>query len=314
MARPRNPSREKVKKIWLNSDGKTPTKELAEIAGVSEAQIRKWKQADEWKKALDARHKKRKRGGQPGNQNASGCGAPRGNTNAVTHGAYRNIRLEDLKPEERAFIESLNIDTNPRISMVWELQTLIAKQIYLQGKLDELDAVHSESLYIDKVIEMRVPSKEEKKKSRQQKLDDLIVERDSLVWDMEYPEKKTKANEKKLLHLECQIAALKDQIETVGEECSTIDDEPLTIATQTIIKASPFDRYLKYQAELNKVQGRIIKLIDTMKSCEQEDRRVSLEERKYRFHKQQVIGQYKYDPDTNEIDDITDDEEDDGEE
>lgn len=242
LARPRNPGREKVKKIWLNSDGKTPTKELAEIAGVSEAQIRKWKQADEWKKALDARHKKRKRGGQPGNQNASGCGAPRGNTNAVTHGAYRNIRLDDLKPEERAFIESLDIDTNPRISMVWELQTLIAKQIYLQGKLDELDAAQPDSLYVDKVVEM----------------------------------------------------------------------EGMNMTT--IIKASPFDRYLKYQAELNKVQGRIIKLIDTMKSFEQEDRRVSLEERKYRFHKQQVIGQYKYDPDTNEIDDITDDEEDDGEE
>jgi hypothetical protein len=78
---------------------------------------------------------------------------------------------------------------------------------------------------------------------------------------------------------------------------------------QTIIKASPFDRAMKLEQELNKVHGRIIRLLDSIKSYELDSRRIELEERKYRLAKQKLTGEYEIDPETGEIDDTKDDEE-----
>lgn len=44
--------------------------------------------------------------------------------------------------------------------------------------------------------------------------------------------------------------------------------ESLKTAMKTIIKASPFDRAMKVEAELNKLNGRIIKLLDSMRAHE----------------------------------------------
>lgn len=55
---------------------------------------------------------------------------------------------------------------------------------------------------------------------------------------------------------------------------------------QTVIKASAFDRAMKLEAELNKIHGRIIKLLDSIKGYEMESRRLRLEERKYNLAKQ----------------------------
>ena len=72
---------------------------------------------------------------------------------------------------------------------------------------------------------------------------------------------------------------------------------------QTVIKASVFDRVMKLEAELNKIHGRIIKLLDSIKGYEMESRRVRLEERKYNLAKQKLSGAYDIDPDTGEIND-----------
>ena len=78
---------------------------LAGELGVSYQTMRNWKAADKWEEALP----KKKRGGQPGNQNSKGKrnaagshdGAPPGNKNAEKDGAYSTVffafcrRIED---------------------------------------------------------------------------------------------------------------------------------------------------------------------------------------------------------------------------
>lgn len=68
---------------------------LAGELGVSYQTLRNWKAADKWEEALP----KKKRGGQPGNQNSKGKrnaagshdGAPPGNKNAEKDGAYSTV-------------------------------------------------------------------------------------------------------------------------------------------------------------------------------------------------------------------------------
>lgn len=71
---------------------------LAGELGVSYQTMRNWKAADKWEEALP----KKKRGGQPGNQNSKGKrnaagshdGAPPGNKNAEKDGAYSTVFFE----------------------------------------------------------------------------------------------------------------------------------------------------------------------------------------------------------------------------
>ena len=75
MPRARSPKRDEAYKIWLDSGGKKKLKDIASDLGVSETQIRKWKNLDQWNGNVTNQSKgnvtKRKRGGQPGNCNTS---------------------------------------------------------------------------------------------------------------------------------------------------------------------------------------------------------------------------------------------------
>ena len=157
MARKRNPNRDIAKQKWLASFGTITTKQLAAEFGVSESRVRKWKSEDGWKDALAKQ--KRKRGGQPGNKNAVGGGAPFGNHNAETHGAYSKVHLADLEPEQRAYIESITLDSAE--NMLRELQLLIAKENDLKRRIKELENAGDSALYVDRVVEMRKPQNED---------------------------------------------------------------------------------------------------------------------------------------------------------
>lgn len=76
-------------------------------------------------------------------------------------------------------------------------------------------------------------------------------------------------------------------------------------AGAAIHEAEPKAKKKEYKLEdqLNKVHGRIIKLLDTIKSYELEQRRIALEEKRYALMKQKISGEYDVDPDTGEIDD-----------
>lgn len=305
MARDRSPERDKAREIWLESGGKMTAKQVAEaVGGVKPEQVRKWKSLDSWAAALEAQKPPRKRGGQPGNKNAAGAGAPTGNRNAETHGAYSAVRMEDLTPEQRAYIEKITLDTKK--NMLAELQLLIAKEFDLQNKIAELENAQDGSLFVDRVVEVRTPKGQERLNQQIEKLASLQAEEEALRWDMEVQQGKppTKQQQKRLESLQREIAALQD---TTGDKERELEKSAYITATQTVIQASAFDRAMKLEAELNKIHGRIIKLLDSIKGYELESRRVRLEERKYNLAKQKLAGAFDVDPETGEINDEQDD-------
>ncbi len=255
MGRQRDPRRDAAKELFLAKNGKITTKELAEKSEVPDSTIRKWKSMDGWKAALEKKLSKRKRGGQPGNRNSVGAGAPHRNKNAERHGAYSTVHLADLPDIERQYIESIGL--NSEENMTRELQLLTAKERDLRRRIKDLEEEQADILHTDKVIET---------------------------------------------------------LTTAGKQDggSTADDGELKPTMRTVIKASPFDRVMKLEAELNRIHGRIIKLIDSIKGYEMEARRLELEERRFRFAKQRALGEYNVDPETGEIDDTTDSKGDEG--
>lgn len=303
MARERNPERDKARQLWLDSDGQMSPKEVAEAVGVKPEQVRKWKSVDRWQAALEEQQPKRKRGGQPGNKNAAGAGAPLGNKNAETHGAYSAVRLCDLPDEQRQYIESITLDTET--NMLAELQLLIAKEADLQNKISAIEKGSPDALFIDRVVEIRVPKGKERLEKQQEKLEALRREHDDLLWEMDTESGKppTKRQEKKLETLQREIAELQD---TTAEKERELEESGYNVSAQTVIKASAFERAMKLEAELNKIHGRIIKLLDSIKGYELESRRVRLEERKYNLAKQKLSGTFDIDPDTGEINDEAD--------
>ena len=303
MARERSPERDKARQLWLDSDGQMSPKEVAEAVGVKPEQVRKWKSVDRWQAALEEQQPKRKRGGQPGNKNAAGAGAPLGNKNAETHGAYSAVRLCDLPDEQRQYIESITLDTET--NMLAELQLLIAKEADLQNKISAIEKGSPDALFIDRVVEIRVPKGKERLEKQQEKLEALRREHDDLLWEMDAESGKppTKRQEKKLETLQREIAELQD---TTADKERELEESGYNVSAQTVIKASAFERAMKLEAELNKIHGRIIKLLDSIKGYELESRRVRLEERKYNLAKQKLSGVFDIDPDTGEINDEAD--------
>ena len=88
-------------------------KEIAEKYGVSVNTVKSWKQRNGWDRKGRTRLAKdapKKKGGQPGNVNAygnKGGSAPKGNKNAVSHGAYQSIYAKYLPEAEREAYEEM---------------------------------------------------------------------------------------------------------------------------------------------------------------------------------------------------------------
>lgn len=116
MARPRSPSRDKAMQLWLESGKKRMLKDIAAELQVSEEQVRKWKNQDKWDKVTlpnansnVTKHK----GGQPGNKNAAGHGAPKKNSNAEKHGLFRKY----LPEEAFSIIQEMPVDP---LDVLWD--------------------------------------------------------------------------------------------------------------------------------------------------------------------------------------------------
>ncbi len=95
MPRARSPKRDEAYKMWLDSGKKKKLKDIASDLGVSESQVRKWKNLDKWNGNVTNQSKgnvtKRKRGGQPGK-----CSTTEGAVEQVTENA-------DLSDKQRLF-------------------------------------------------------------------------------------------------------------------------------------------------------------------------------------------------------------------
>ena len=119
MPRQRSPKRDLAYRLWLESDKKKKLKDIAAELEVSESQIRKWKNQDNWNGNVTNKGKgnvtKRKRGGQPGNKNAVGGNqsAPLRNNNAEKFGFFRKY----LPEETVSIIEEMPKDP---LDVLWD--------------------------------------------------------------------------------------------------------------------------------------------------------------------------------------------------
>lgn len=274
MGRPRNPERDKSLQRYIDSGGEITTAELAQLAGVPDVRIRKWKSEDCWEEKL--KNQPKQRGGQKGNKNAAGkTPAKQGNKNAVTHGAFAQAGYEDIDPAEAEKIKGLSSNnTDAMGQMMEELQALYVRRAYLEGLLHTYEAADAGGFYVDKVIHMIVPKS----------VEDRATEEDMGM--------KTRA------------------LDPEGED-KREDAEQFKTAMKSIIKSSSFDRAMKVEAELSKLHGRIIKQLDSIKAYEVDQRRLTLEEKKFELAKQKIIGAFEFDEEpgdaTDEVDQIIDD-------
>lgn len=261
MGRKRNPERDKSMERYIESGGKITLDELASAAGVPKARISKWKSEDKWEEKRKEAPKKK--GGQRGNKNAGGRTPKKdGNKNAVTHGAYAQAGFEDISPEKAAEIRGMGTgEGQSQQRMMEELQSLLVRKAYLEGLLRQYTDPAAEGIFYADKIVHMTVPKS---------AEDIRQEKDSGIklGQAEDPEN---------------------------------GKEKLKTAMKTVIKSSAFDRAMKIEAELNRLHGRIIKQIDSMKSLEMEERRLKLEERKYNLAKQKLTGEFEIDDETGEI-------------
>ena len=115
---------------------------LAGELGVSYQTLRNWKAADKWEEALP----KKKRGGQPGNQNSKGKrnaagshdGAPPGNKNAEKDGAYSTVFFDMLSAEELKITESVPL--GGREALEHEMKILKFREHKILAKIAEYES------------------------------------------------------------------------------------------------------------------------------------------------------------------------------
>lgn len=135
-------------------------RQLADSLGVKYQTLRNWKSADEWEKAAP----KKKRGGQPGNQNSAGHknaagshkGAPAGNRNAEKDGAYSTIFFDMLTEAERELVEQTPVGS--RAALEHEMQILKLREHRILTKIAEYEAAPEDELYLTSVLDMRQPA------------------------------------------------------------------------------------------------------------------------------------------------------------
>lgn len=114
MARGPDSRVEQAKEMFLS--GKKLV-EIAETLDVPEGTVRSWKNRYKWSNATlqtDKRNVAKKRGGQPGNKNAKGHGAPELNKNAETHGFFSKY----LPEETFSIIQEIN--KKDPLDILWE--------------------------------------------------------------------------------------------------------------------------------------------------------------------------------------------------
>ena len=167
MARERSPSRDLAFELWKNSNGKLALKEIANQLNVSDSQIRKWKNVDDWEGKLNSnvtiangnvtnenKGNVTKKGAPKGNKNAVGHGAPKGNKNAVGNnggaplrnvnalktGEYETIWLDCLSPEEQELYEQIDTDELFQIEQTIRLLTIMERRklVRIQQLIDGL--------------------------------------------------------------------------------------------------------------------------------------------------------------------------------
>ena len=142
MPRARDPNRDKAYEIYRGAGGKIDLVEIASQLNISPGTVRGWKSKDRWEQKLNGtlrkntERSKRKKGGQPGNQNAVGYGAPEGNKNAVTTGEFETLLFDCLEPEEQQLAASVPPDKEQLL--LQEIRLLTVREHRMLKRIDLL--------------------------------------------------------------------------------------------------------------------------------------------------------------------------------
>lgn len=240
MARERRPERDLAFELFRKSKGRLEVKEIAKKLNVKAATVSQWKYRDKWEEKL----KEKRRGGQFGNKNAEGAGAPKGNKNAETHGGYSSIDLNNLPEEDQAYISNLSLDTETNFKN--ELQILLAKEKDIRRRLKALDYEPEDKLYLSRESEMQAVPKPEQ-------LEGLEPE---------------------------------ERVERISKLQPTL---------KTITRDSKFERQQKLLVAFDRIHGRIIKLLDSIKTYQLDCKRIELDQQRYELSKEKVKGAFEFD-------------------
>lgn len=240
MARERRPERDLAFELFRKSKGRLEVKEIAKKLNVKAATVSQWKYRDKWEEKL----KEKRRGGQFGNKNAEGAGAPKGNKNAETHGGYSSIDLNNLPEEDQAYISNLSLDTETNFRN--ELQILLAKEKDIRRRLEALDYEPEDKLYLSRESEMQAVPKPEQ-------LEGLEPE---------------------------------ERVERISKLQPTL---------KTITRDSKFERQQKLLVAFDRIHGRIIKLLDSIKTYQLDCKRIELDQQRYELSKEKVKGAFEFD-------------------
>lgn len=139
MARAPDERQEQARELFLKS---MKLIDISKVLGVPVGTIRSWKNRYNWDKKSNATLQKKKRnvaktkGGQSGNKNAAGHGAPEQNKNAVTTGEFETLFFDCLDSDERRLAEAVSLDKEQLL--LQEIQLLTVRERRMLKRIENL--------------------------------------------------------------------------------------------------------------------------------------------------------------------------------
>ena len=135
MARAPDARMEQARELFL--EGKKLI-EISELLRIPEGTIRSWKNRYDWDNATlqKKRNVAKRKGGQPGNKNALGAGAPENNKNAVTTGEFETLFFDCLDSDERRLAEAVPQDKEQLL--LQEIQLLTVRERRMLKRIENL--------------------------------------------------------------------------------------------------------------------------------------------------------------------------------
>lgn len=133
MARAPDPRIEKAKDMYLKG---VKLVEIASQLNLPEGTVRRWKCTHKWdseRSDKKSERSERKKGGQPGNKNATG---PPGNKNAVRTGEFETLFFNTLNQEEQKLTSMIGLDKEQLL--LQEIQLFTVREYRMLHRIEAL--------------------------------------------------------------------------------------------------------------------------------------------------------------------------------
>lgn len=219
MPRARSPNRDKAFELWIKSGKNRTMKDISEELGVSETQVRKWKNQDKWdnKEALpnvtisnsnvtnQSETEKRKRGGQKGNQNR------------YIHGLYANPTIDMIPQNELERLQRMDFADEESI-IIDEIILLTSRERQLMESIQRYQD-QKNGLSLDGVTR-RVVENEGAKDSRSKQVETTTKTRDVFDVIQKLQAELTKVQKEKRQYLS-ELRVLRTQKAQMPKEKNT---------------------------------------------------------------------------------------------